>query len=100
MPRPEQLELEAHREQLEIDVRRLVEKYLAIANWDVPEIDWPLAIRLIIAAVGQALDHVEKALPGPQGHELLDRQRTGPRGPRQVPDRDGRERGNLQPSPS
>ena len=32
MPRPEQLELEAHREQLEIDVRRLVEKYLAIAN--------------------------------------------------------------------
>jgi hypothetical protein len=63
MPRPEQLELEAHREQLETDVRRLVDKYLAISEWDVPEIDEPLANRLIIAAIRQALDRVEKALP-------------------------------------
>jgi hypothetical protein len=63
MARPEQLELEAHREQLEADVRRLVEKYLTIAEWDVPEIDEPLACRLIVAAVRQALDRVEKALP-------------------------------------
>ncbi len=63
MPRLEQLELEAHREQLEADVRRLVEKYLAIAEWDVPEIDEPLSSRLIIAAIRQALDGVERALP-------------------------------------
>ena len=63
MTRLEQLELEAHREQLEADVGRLVEKYLAIAEWDVPEIDEPLAIGLIIAAVRQALDGVERALP-------------------------------------
>ena len=62
----ERLELEAHREQLEADVRRLVEKYLAISEWDVPEIDEPLASRLIITAVRQALDRVEKALPGAQ----------------------------------
>jgi hypothetical protein len=62
----ERLELEAHREQLEADVRRLVDKYLAIAEWDVPEIDEPLASRLIIAAVRQALERVEKALPDPQ----------------------------------
>ena len=59
----ERLELEAHREQLESDVRRLVEKYLAISEWDVPEIDEPLASRLIVAAIRQALDRVEKALP-------------------------------------
>lgn len=63
MPKLEQLELEAHREQLETDVRRLVEKYLAIAEWDVPEIDEPLSSRLIIAAIRQALDRVERALP-------------------------------------
>ena len=62
----ERLELEAHREQLEADVRRLVEKYLAISEWDVSEIDEPLASRLIITAVRQALDRVEKALPDAQ----------------------------------
>jgi hypothetical protein len=60
------LELDAHREQLEADVRRLVEKYLAISEWDVPEIDEPLASRLIITAIRQALDRLEKALPDAQ----------------------------------
>ena len=59
----ERLELEAHRQQLETDVRHLVEKYLAIAEWDVPEIDEPLSSRLIVAAIRQALDRVEVALP-------------------------------------
>ena len=63
MPKPEQLELEAYRAQLEADVRRLVDKYLAISEWDVPEIDEPLSYSLIIAAIRQALDRVEKALP-------------------------------------
>ena len=53
----------AHREQLDADVRDLVEKYLAIAEWDVPEIDEPLSTRLITAAIRQALDRVEDALP-------------------------------------
>ena len=63
MPKPEQLEMAAHREQLEADLRRLVDKYLAISEWDVPEIDEPLSIGLIIAAIRQALDRVEKASP-------------------------------------
>jgi hypothetical protein len=62
----ERPELEAHREQLEADVRHRVEEYLAIAAWDVPEIDEPLASRLIITAVTQALDRVEKVLPDTQ----------------------------------
>ena len=60
------MELEAHREQLEADVRRLIEKYLAIAEWDVPATDEPLASRLIITALRQALDRAEKALPDAQ----------------------------------
>lgn len=63
MPKIEQMELEAHRAQLEADVDDLVDKYLAIAEWDVPGIDEPLANRLIITAIRQALDRVEKALP-------------------------------------
>jgi hypothetical protein len=63
MPTPELLDLQAHRKQLEIDVAGLVDKYLAIAEWDVPEIDEPLAIRLIIAAIRQALDSTEQKMP-------------------------------------
>jgi hypothetical protein len=59
---PEQLELDAHRDQLQTDVMRLVEKYRAIFEWDVPAIDEPLADRLIIAAIRQALDGVESGL--------------------------------------
>ena len=65
-PGLERMELATHREQLEADVRRLVEKYLAMAEWDVPEIDEPLATRLIVTAIRQALDRVEKSLPDPQ----------------------------------
>lgn len=61
----EQLELDAHREQLTKDVKALVEKYRAIFEWDVPEIDEALSDRLILSAIRQALDHVERALPGP-----------------------------------
>ena len=43
---------------------QLVDKYLAIAEWDVPCFDEPLANRLILAAIRQALDGIEQALPG------------------------------------
>jgi hypothetical protein len=65
MAQAERLELEAHRAALEADVGQLVDKYLAIAEWDVPAIDEPLAIRLIVAAMRQALDRVEQALLAP-----------------------------------
>lgn len=64
MPKIEQLELEAHRAQLEEDVNDLVEKYRAIFGWDVPEVDEALSERLILAAIRQALDGLEKKLPG------------------------------------
>ena len=63
MAKMEQLEMEAHRKQLVRDVESLVEKYRAIFEWDVPEVDEGAANRLILAAVRQALDHIEQALP-------------------------------------
>ena len=63
MSNMEHIELEAHRAQLEADVKQLVDKYLAIAEWDVPGIDEPLSTRLIIEAIRRALDQAEHALP-------------------------------------
>ena len=63
MTHVEQLELEAHHAQLNADVLALVDKYLAIAEWDVPDIREPLGIQLIVDAIRRALDGVEQALP-------------------------------------
>jgi hypothetical protein len=59
MTRIEQLEMDAHRSQLAGDVKALVEKYRAIFDWDVPEVDEALSDRLILKALRQALDDVE-----------------------------------------
>jgi len=67
MAKMEQLELDAHRAQLARDVEHLVNKYRAIFEWDVPDIDEGTADGLILAAVRQALDRLEQ---GPQGTPL------------------------------
>ena len=63
MAKIEQLELDAHRAQLLSDVRRLVEKYRAIFDWDIPEVDQNESDRLILAAMRKALEDIEKNLP-------------------------------------
>lgn len=60
----EQLELDAHREQLTSDVKALVEKYRSIFGWDVPDIDQAFSDKLIFEAIRQSLDSLEKALAG------------------------------------
>jgi hypothetical protein len=65
MTQLEELELDAHREEMSADVRALVEKYGAIFEWDVPEIDVRLLDRFILKAIRHALDDIEKALPHP-----------------------------------
>ncbi|MFI4939186.1 MAG: hypothetical protein ACHP7O_02390 [Burkholderiales bacterium] len=62
MEKIEQVELDAHRHQIIADVQRLVEKYRAIFDWDVPEIDQNLADKLILAEIRKALDDVERKL--------------------------------------
>ena len=63
MAKIEQLELDAHRAQLVSDVRRLVEKYRAIFDWDIAEVDQNESDRLILAAMRKALEDIEKNLP-------------------------------------
>jgi hypothetical protein len=65
MAKIEQLELNAQRAQLNADVKKLVEKYRSIFEWDVPDVDQSLADQLIVAAIRQALDDIENAVPGP-----------------------------------
>jgi hypothetical protein len=62
MAKIEQLELEAHRSQVIKDVKKLVEKYRAIFDWDVPDIDQGYADKLILVEIRQALDGIEKQL--------------------------------------
>ena len=56
----EQVELERHRDELIADVKSLVEKYRAIFDWDVPDIDQTHADKLILGEVRKALDDIEK----------------------------------------
>lgn len=58
MSQIEEIEMDAHRAQLNSDVRGLVDKYRAIFGWDVPEVDEALSIRLIVKALRQALDDI------------------------------------------
>lgn len=62
MAKIELLELEAHRSQIINDVKKLVEKYRAIFDWDVPDINQGYADKLILVEIGQALDSIEKEL--------------------------------------
>ena len=60
MPTIEQEELEAQRHHLERDIRSLVEKYRAIFDWNVPDIDQARADKLILDDIRKALDGIEQ----------------------------------------
>ena len=62
MAQMEQLELDARRGQLVADLQALVERYRSIFEWDIPEIDQAGSDRLILQAIRDALDGVEKTL--------------------------------------
>lgn len=62
MAKIEQLELEARRSGIIADVKNLVEKYRAIFDWDVPDIDQGYADKLILVEIRMALDAIEKEL--------------------------------------
>lgn len=60
MAKMEQLEMDAHRGQLVADVRALVERYRSIFGWDIPEMDQARADCLILQAMRDVLDGIEK----------------------------------------
>ena len=62
MEKMERMDLERHRAQLTDDVKGLVDKYLSIIEWDVPEVDEVAADKLILDAVRDALDAIEASL--------------------------------------
>ena len=64
MAKIEQIELDRHREQLNANVKSLVEKYRSIFGWDVPEIDEAAADKLILDAIRQSLNEIERSLSG------------------------------------
>ena len=59
MPRPEEIELDVYRGQIIGDVKRLVDKYRAIFDWDVPDIDQAFADRLILVEIRKAIHDIE-----------------------------------------
>jgi len=60
----EQMELIRHRSDITTDVESLVDKYRAIFDRDVPEIDQNVADKLILLEMRKALDDIEKVLLG------------------------------------
>ncbi|MET3123074.1 hypothetical protein AAKU67_002684 [Oxalobacteraceae bacterium GrIS 2.11] len=64
MARIEQIEMERRYAAIVADMNGLVEKYRAIFDWDVPDIDQSLADRLIVQAMHKALDELAKKLTG------------------------------------
>lgn len=62
MPDIEQIEMAAQRARLWADVQALIEKYRAIFEWDVPDIDETASDRLIVAAVHEAVDAAAQRL--------------------------------------
>ena len=64
MAQIEQLELDGHRSGIIADVKKLVEKYRAIFDWDVPDIDQTVADKLILTEVRKALNEIEHKLLG------------------------------------
>jgi hypothetical protein len=52
--------LDAHRAQLVSDVKHPIEKYRAIFDWDVPEVDQDGVDKLILGAIRKALEDIEK----------------------------------------
>jgi hypothetical protein len=58
----EEREMKGHRDEIIADVKRLVDKYRKIFDWDVPDIDQHAADKLILTEIRRAVDGVEKAL--------------------------------------
>jgi len=59
MTNVEAIEVEKRQRKLDHDVRQLVEKYLRIVEWDVPESDESRARKLIIGEIRAALVRIE-----------------------------------------
>ncbi len=56
----QELEIGRYYDELKEDVKDLVDKYLRIADWDIPDNDERRTVALIVQAVRKALEEVER----------------------------------------
>lgn len=63
MDRIESIELERQRGRIAADVGRLAERYRAIFEWNVPDVDRAAVDRPLLAEIRRALDDIERAQP-------------------------------------
>ena len=55
----ENIEMSKQRKSLDKDVEKLVDKYIKIMDWDVPDIDEPKARRLMLGEIKLAISRLE-----------------------------------------
>jgi hypothetical protein len=55
----EDIEMDKQRKSLDKDVDKLVDKYIKIMDWDIPDIDGPKARQLILDEIKQAISRLE-----------------------------------------
>lgn len=60
----EQMELVRHRGDIFTDVKTLVEKYRAIFNLELPELDENITDKLILVEIHNSLKQIDKELHG------------------------------------
>jgi hypothetical protein len=58
MSNMEQIEINAYRAEIASDMNKLVERYRAVFNWDIPEVDEHVAEKLILSAMQAALNDI------------------------------------------
>ncbi|WP_456448677.1 hypothetical protein [Thiolapillus sp.] len=56
----QKFEIARYRKEIDEDVRKLVDHYLSISDWDIPEVDEKKSIDYILMAVRESLDTIEK----------------------------------------
>ncbi|WP_456412137.1 hypothetical protein [Thiolapillus sp.] len=54
------MEIERYRGEMVENIRELVDKYLSISNWDIPEIDEQKTMAYILQVFREALDDLEE----------------------------------------
>jgi hypothetical protein len=52
----QELEIGRYRDELDEDVRKLVDKYLRIADWDIPENNEKKTVEIILWQIRKSLD--------------------------------------------
>ena len=56
----QKFEIARYRKEIDEDVRKLVDHYLSISDWDIPEVDEKKSIEYILMAIRESLDTIEK----------------------------------------